>query len=145
MTTPPQAGAPAPAPPTVPVQPPPQGAAGWVARFPAFVGKYAHFFGFGGLLAFLALLWLKHPQAATVVTGIISVLFWWLSALISAKFNPNVPVGDASKDPNLIPKYLKDIYSHLAEFSDALQLVARLNTWAAIFTGISVLLTIHPA
>jgi hypothetical protein len=141
MTTPQQARAPAPAPPAA------RGIMAWFARLPAVaavVGQYANFFGFG-LLAILALLRREHPQAATVVAGLIGVLFWWLSALISAKFNPNLPVGDASKDPTIIPKYLQDIYSHLAEFFDALKLVARLNTWAAIFTGISVLLYVQPA
>jgi hypothetical protein len=114
----------------------------WLEVLANCTEKFAPYLVIAFLLISAALWQWQSAKAAAAFTGIIGVLFWGFSALLSAKFDPQPPVGKVAEDPTLILGYLNDIYVQIAAISDVLKPISHLNAWAAFFTGISVTLTV---
>jgi len=73
--------------------------------------------------------------------GVTAAWYWYLSAKVDPKTGWDPPVGDATKDSQVLLENLNAIAVWIFAIKDALEEASRLNRNAAIWTAISVLLS----
>jgi hypothetical protein len=78
---------------------------------------------------------------AAAVNGIAAAFYWGRSANIDQSVDPKLPLGDVTRDSNVLLGYLEYIYRHLFRLQDTARDAARPNREAAFWTGVSVFLS----